>query len=537
MRILFLFLSVMLVAVSAEANQYNSDWLNLCRSDWLRGATVSSVRALIAAGADVNQVCNTNRNRPLHQALLNDRVDPALIRALLEAGADPYADNIQRQNAMEYADERFERARNTFRPGTAPYERERALYVLMFDDPGDTRQVVNPLCDPEWWGSSANGSSVRSLLASPSVDPEVRCNENSDRPLHLALRWETFPFLPAGVRDAVLALATSGVSLGTRNNRGRTALDLVEMRYERYLVRVERSRPAWCQGGAADPDIGLYLGVKFLATGESRESLLVASRERLLAATRRDVCGGAGGDVPRQVGSVFQECDACPEMVVMPGGRLALGRFEVTVGEYGAFASAGGGAGGGCYAYQRVDANKIGRRVDGSASWRNPGFSQSNRHPVVCVSWQDAQQYVSWLSQTTGATYRLPSEGEWGRAAGGSGGGCSVNGADRSFEQWLQSRFSVDWDLSSSLACQGSDGSATTAAVGTDGSNGVGLSDMVGNVWEWTEDCWEGDCTRRVVRGGSWSDLAEDLRPGARTWDRAGNRDSRSGFRVARTLD
>ena len=522
MRILFLFLLVMLVAGSAEAN--------FCSPAWLAGATGSSVRAFIrATGADVNQPCSVNGNRPLHQAILGARVDPDVIRALFEAGADVYAQNIHGETPLGYAQERFERASNAFRPGTAPYERERAVYAVMFDDPGDTRPAANELCDPEWWGSSANGSSVRALLARSGVDPEARCNENNDRPLHIALRYETFVSLPAGVKDAVLALAASGVSLGSRNNSGRTALDLAEIRYDRYLARAMRTRPAWCQGGAADPDIELYLGVKYLATGESRESLQ--------AATRRDVCGGAGGDVPRQVGSVFQECDACPEMVVMPGGRLALGRFEVTVGEYGAFASAGGGAGGGCYVYQRVDANNIRGAVDGSASWRNPGFSQSNRHPVVCVSWQDAQQYVSWLSQTTGATYRLPSEGEWGRAAGGSGGGCSVNGRDRSYEQWFQSRFSVDWDLSSSLACQGSDGSATTAAVGTYGSNGVGLSDMVGNVWEWTEDCWEGDCSRRVVRGGSWHIDAEYLRPGARAWLRAGNRFDYSGFRVARTLD
>ena len=100
-------------------------------------------------------------------------------------------------------------------------------------------------------------------------------------------------------------------------------------------------------------------------------------------------------------------------MVVLPGGGLAMGRYEVTVGEYQVFASAtGGGAGGGCIA------------LGGGDSWRNPGFPQTDRHPVTCVSWDDAQEYVSWLSRRTGATYRLPTEAEWERAASGSQPGC-----------------------------------------------------------------------------------------------------------------
>ena len=199
--------------------------------------------------------------------------------------------------------------------------------------------------------------------------------------------------------------------------------------------------------------------------------------------------GAGGADAPRRPDEVFRDCDECPEMVVMPGGGLALGRYEVTVGEYRAFASATGrGAGGDC--------------------WRDPGFPQTDRHPVTCVSWDDAQAYVSWLSRTTGATYRLPTEAEWDRVAAGSEAGCySRRTGDRG-----------------------------TCVVGRYGSNPAGLSDMVGNVWEWT-DCLEGDCGRRVVRGGSWFDVAELLRPGARYWFITDDRHYIIGFRVARTLD
>ena len=192
---------------------------------------------------------------------------------------------------------------------------------------------------------------------------------------------------------------------------------------------------------------------------------------------------------------VFRDCDVCPEMVVMPGGRLALGRYEVTVEEYRAFASrTGGGAGGGCVE---------------SDSWSNPGFPQTDRHPVTCVSWDDAQAYVSWLSRTAGATYRLPTEAEWDRAAAGSRPGC--------YSQRT--------------------GNPGTCPVGSYRANDIGLFDMVGNLWEWTEDCWEGDCSRRVERGSSWFNPAESQQPGARYHYVADRRNSSIGFRVTRTLD
>ena len=90
-------------------------------------------------------------------------------------------------------------------------------------------------------------------------------------------------------------------------------------------------------------------------------------------------------------------------MVVLADGTLAMGRYEVTLGEYRAFASAtGGGGGGDCIP------------LDGDDSWRDPGFAQTDRHPVTCVSWDDAQAYVSWLSRTTGATYPLADGGRNG---------------------------------------------------------------------------------------------------------------------------
>ena len=210
----------------------------------------------------------------------------------------------------------------------------------------------------------------------------------------------------------------------------------------------------------------------------------------------------AGGDPLRRPGDVFRDCETCPEMVVLPGGDLAMGRYEVTVGEYLAFASAtGAGAGVGCSSpVQHED----------SYSWREPGFPQTDRHPVTCVNWTEAQEYVSWLSRRTGATYRLPTDAEWGRASAGSpvGVGC--------FERFHEG----------------------TCPVGSYSSNASGLSDMLGNVWEWVSDCYPTPL-RPCLRGGTWShsNIADYGPHRARTYVGPGARGNTVGFRVSRTLE
>ena len=215
------------------------------------------------------------------------------------------------------------------------------------------------------------------------------------------------------------------------------------------------------------------------------------ARNRLAALRRPGTVSRPSSDPPRRrrPGDVFRDCAECPEMVVLPGGGLAMGRYEATVGEYREFVSATGGT--------------------GNDEWRDFRlFPQTDRHPVVNVSWNDAQAHVSWLSRQTGATYRLPSEAEWERAAAGSEPGCYERRTGR----------------------------RGTCPVGSYGSSATGLSDMVGNVWELTSDCVS-DCGRRVVRGGSWSGRTADLRPGGRRHYSPGYRFHLVGFRVSRTLD
>ena len=186
-------------------------------------------------------------------------------------------------------------------------------------------------------------------------------------------------------------------------------------------------------------------------------------------------------------------------------------------------------------------------------SWRNPGFAQDDKHPATCVSWEDADAYVTWLSQVTGRRYRLLTEAEWEYAARAgttttrywgddTGKTCEyANGADRSTAAAVPG--ADTWPVAN---CD--DLHAYTAPVGSYRPNAFGLHDMLGNVEEWTQDCWvgnyhgaptdgsavaAGDCYLRVVRGGSWLDAPVGVPAAYRVGSPMPVRVYRRGFRVA----
>ena len=244
----------------------------------------------------------------------------------------------------------------------------------------------------------------------------------------------------------------------------------------------------------------------------------------------------------RRSGRMFRDCDTCPEMVVVPAGTFmmgspaseygryddegprhpvtlsspfAMGVTEVTFGEWDACVR-----GGGCGGYRPDD----------------EGWGRGSL-PVINVSWEDAQAYARWLSESTGAAYRLPSESEWEYAA----------------RAGTATRFHTGAAISTDQANYDGRYRGRTTPAGTFAPNAFGLYDVHGNVWEWVRDCshedyrgapsdgtaWErgGDCGRRVLRGGSWSLDPRHIRSAARFWLSTGNRRSFSGFRVSRTLD
>lgn len=212
---------------------------------------------------------------------------------------------------------------------------------------------------------------------------------------------------------------------------------------------------------------------------------------------------------------------------------FAIGRYEVTFAEY----------------------DKFTYDTDRSPAFDN-GWGRG-RQPVIYVSWDDAKAYAAWLSERTGKRYRLPTEAEWEYAARAgtitrrfwddeAAGACEyANVFDRKNEATIKARFGVDWEPHE---CE--DNYAWTAPVGSFKPNGKGLYDMLGNVWEWVEDCWHenytnppedgsawleadgGECGLRVVRGGSWSHDPGDVRSAVRTRLSTGTRNLNVGFRL-----
>ena len=214
-----------------------------------------------------------------------------------------------------------------------------------------------------------------------------------------------------------------------------------------------------------------------------------------------------------QPGQIFKECSDCPEMVVVPAGefmmgstkfsgeqpvhkvsishRFAVSRFEITFEEWDACVTLHG-----C-ANQAWDQGK-GR----------------GRHPVINVSWDDAQQFVAWLSRRTGKSYRLLSEAEWEYAARA--------GSDKTYWEEMQGIMAICMDTHScpeDFAVKMKQWWGPTEPVGSFAPNKFGLYDMNGNVWEWIQDCYadnyhaaptdgsavtNGNCIRRVIRGGTW---------------------------------
>lgn len=243
--------------------------------------------------------------------------------------------------------------------------------------------------------------------------------------------------------------------------------------------------------------------------------------------------------------------DEGPRHQVTIGYRLAVGKYEVTRAEFARFAKDQNyTAQGGCYVWTGSE-----WKTDAKKGWRDPGFAQTDNDPVACVNWDDAQAYVAWLNRKAGLgkdapdRYRLLSEAEWEYAAR----------ATTETAYWWGYSVSHEYANYGKDQCcgglaQGRDQWEYTAPVGSFPANRWGLHDMHGNVWEWVADCyhdsyngapgdgsaWDGgmECAngRRVLRGGSWNFVPQDLRSAFRSRISSGNRYDYSGFRPARTL-
>lgn len=281
-----------------------------------------------------------------------------------------------------------------------------------------------------------------------------------------------------------------------------------------------------------------------------------------------------GARAEQQINREFRECADCPEMVAVPGGRFvmgspagepgrledegpqhrvslqafAIGKYDVTNVEFLTFLRETG--------YQPSPCNPLlalGWGSPGQGRAYPPGMTDPPLWPATCLNWNDAEAYINWLNRkvhglpsaaaSKGGPYRLPSEAEWEYAAR----------AETATARWWGNAIGV-----ANANCDGCGSrwdDALLAPVGTFGPNPFGLYDMLGNAWQWVDDCWNesyvgapndggpwigGDCSKRVLRGGSWSNPPVFVRSAARSRADAAGADFDysifAAFRVARTL-
>ena len=194
--------------------------------------------------------------------------------------------------------------------------------------------------------------------------------------------------------------------------------------------------------------------------------------------------------------------------------------------------------------YYFVNDTTRGWRETPGISWKNPGYDQTNDHPVVTLSWPDTQAFIRWLSEKTGRAYRLPTEAEWEYAA--RNGGEAVKYPWGNHEPTGNESNFADVNTPYPWAADSlDDGYFKAAPVGSYPANRLGLYDMSGNVWEWCGD-WYGKYSEeqstdpqgpslgeyRVMRGGSWNSRSYVIRASSRNYDSPEQRYENLGFRV-----
>jgi formylglycine-generating enzyme required for sulfatase activity len=382
-----------------------------------------------------------------------------------------------------------------------------------------------------------------------ALDVDVVWHRESKRLTGLAIRWDQ-----RGRPDDLLVTAADVRAIGDLlERRPKSAPEqsaiLLEMR-DRSRARLDFE--ARFRRRMQTSVVFLLVGVIIGLVGWINQQLIkeqwrwyTVTRPYMLSQFRPSVLSVQAERALKQ-GETFRECAKdCPEMIVVPAGSfmmgspdtergrnsreeplhrvtianpLAISKYEVRFAAWDA-----------CAAYGNCDPD-----IEDS------GFGRGNQ-PVINVNWNDAHRYAAWLSQMTGKNYRILSEAEYEYAARAGRQTAYPWGDEIGTNNAVCTSCGSRWD------------NMRPAPVGSFAPNRFGLYDMVGNTWEWVEDCvhpdynngaptdasaWiqAGDCKERVVRGGSWSDPPEFLRSAARQWDPINDRYYRLNFRVVRTL-
>ncbi|VVQ25000.1 Hercynine oxygenase [Pseudomonas fluorescens] len=324
-----------------------------------------------------------------------------------------------------------------------------------------------------------------------------------------------------------------------------------------FAAYLDAQLRAFRDGSRASPIMGV--AAKSLSDQEVADiSQFLATRESVTPANRlrTEDLQAQLRPAGRVIGEPFSDCaKECPPLVAIPAGDFAMGSPTTETQRFGneqqhpvnipkAFAMAVTSVtfdqwracveDGGCDGYVPSD----------------EGWGRGNR-PVINVSPADARTYIQWLSAKTGKRYSLPSEAQWEYAAR----------AGITTARWWGEAASRDYanygpdDCPTQIRCggfvAGQDKWLNTAPTASFAANRFGLYDMLGNVWQWTDDCWhqdysgaprdgsawqESQCNQAVIRGGAWGNIPAFIRSASRAGYKVQGRTSNIGFRVVREL-
>ena len=461
-------------------------------------------------------------------------------------------------------------------PEPAPSTREPTQVEVVFwesvrdsDDPADIQAYLDRYPAGAYEALARNR--LKRLTEQPDEKPDVQVAVTPDAPERVVSPEPSAP-APEAV-EATLELK--------RQERRQIQMGLAALGFDPGPAdgligrRTRTAIGEWqtSQGGSATGHLDAEAAKVLLAAGEEAARKKAAEEEERRRAEEEAARKRAAEEARKRAalrpGRVFRDCPECPEMVVVPAGSFmmgsprsergrdddegpqhrvtisapfAVGKYELTHKEFAQFVDATGhSTGAACWIYEYE-----GWKERSGRGWRNPGFWQDEREPVVCVNWDDAKAYVRWLSRKTGERYRLLSEAEWEYAARAGTTGPFHFGSTISTDQ---ANYLGNFTYGS-----GPKGvyREKTVAIGSFPANEFGLHDMLGNVGEWVEDCWHdsyagaptdgrawvagGNCERRALRGGSWNSVPRNLRSPNRYWYPTEVRFNGSGFRIARTL-
>ncbi len=505
----------------------------------------------------------------------NARANEGLERTLSDAFdlADTALDDGDERPANELLAAVAEQPRASERAATLARRLQQQPQVAALLNEGAQRMVAGQRFEPE--GASA----LDSYRAAQALDPRNRAASKGLAEIEaLVLEGALAAASVDEFADADRLLALAGAILPGSQQQLATRTRIVELQQRRAEGLIDRAGMAL---DARDVDRAAELLARAEALGAAPEAI-GSLRQRVSDARTYDHFGpGESFEDP-----FLDRTGSGPPMVVIPigeftmgsadsergrkpsegprrkvtiGDAVALGRTEVTVGQFRRFVETVGYEtdaelhGDSTYYEEASGRMTTGKGVD----WRRDFNNEAARDgdPVVHVSWNDANSYAEWLTRATGEAYRLPSEAEFEYALR-AGSKDRYWWGDRPPTRVL-GNFTGDGDHSRTKRSwtrgfpRYADGHWGPAPASSFPANPFGIHDLDGNVSEWEDDCWHDSylrapedgsawvnrgCERRVVRGGSWGSAPDQIRSAYRVASRPDVRSGRIGFRVARDL-